>query len=273
MRKKRRASSRLPWVIGAGLIAGPTPLVRAAAPELAPVIDIELDVADLPETRAKLANTVALELNRSLAEQDPLPAGVIMADDRSVVVVLRPGPIPGADDVLVHVALRLDGAKLAESTTEACLSCSDTDVAEKALVLLQPMLPKLPAPPEAVGPAPSAEHDATEDTPPPEAESARGSNALLISGGAMLGAGVVGLGVGIGLFVVNERVVSPPRALDFEVIKYREPGIATMAIGGAAAVTGAVLLGLALREQRRANLAAIPIAGPHAVGILFSGQF
>jgi hypothetical protein len=264
MRFQHRLS---PLVLAIGLLVGPRSL-RAAEPEPDPVIDIEVDAADLPATRAELANTVSTEVNRALAEQDSLPAGVFVADDRRVLVELHPSPIPGSDEVLIHVEVQLDGERLAESTTETCLSCTDAGVADKVLLLLTPLLPKLPAPPAP--PAPAIEEHAAETL---EAEPPPPRRGLLISGGVLLGAGVVGLGVGIGVFILDEHLVSPPNALEFDVIKYREPGIATMVIGSAATVTGAVLLTLALHQRRRAHVAAAPIAGPHAVGVLFSGRF
>jgi hypothetical protein len=257
-----------PLVLAIGVLVGQPRSVRAAEPEPAPVIDIEVDAADLPATRAELANIVSTEVNRALADQDSLPAGVFMADDRRVLVELHPSPIPGSDEVLIHVEVQLGGERLAESTTETCLSCTDAGVADKVLLLLTPLLLKLPAP--TAPPAPAIEESGDEpletEPPPPRRE-------LLISGGVLLGAGVVGLGVGIGLFVLDERLVSPPNAPEYDVIKYREPGIATMGVGSAATVTGAVLLTLALHQRRRAHVAATPIAGPHAVGVLFSGRF
>jgi hypothetical protein len=265
MRPQHRLS---PLVLAIGVLVGQPRSVRAAEPEPEPVIDIEVDAADLPATRAELANIVGTEVNRALAEQDSLPAGVFVADDRRVLVELHPSPIPGSDEVLIHVEVQLGGERLAESTTETCLSCTDAGVADKVLLLLTPLLPKLPAP--AAPPAPAIEEHEAEmlepEPPPPRRE-------LLISGGVLLGVGVVGIGVGIGLFVLDERLVSPPTAREFEVIKYRQPGIATMVIGSAATVTGAVLLTLALHQRRRAHVAATPIAGPHAVGVLFSGRF
>jgi hypothetical protein len=267
MRLQHRLS---PLVFVISVLVGQPRSVRAAEPEPEPVIDIEVDAADLPATRAELANIVSTEVNRALAGQDSLPAGVFVADDRRVLVELHPSPIPGSDEVLIHVEVQLGGERLAESTTETCLSCTDAGVADKVLLLLTPLLPKLPAPMAPAAPAPAIEeHEAeTLNTRRPPAR-----RELLISGGVLLGAGVVGLGVGIGLFVLDERLVSPPNALEFEVIKYREPGIATMVIGSAATVTGAVLLALALHHRRRAHVAAAPIPGPHAVGVLFSGRF
>lgn len=265
MGSKRRL---LQLVLTTSLLVG-SRAVRAAEPEAERVIDIEVTSTDLPETRAKLVDTVITEINRALAEQDPRPVGVFMAEDRRVLIELLPSPIPGTDDVLIRVEVEFEGKSLAESTTEPCLTCTDADVAGKALMLLTPLLSQLPAPIETTPPAPAvaeSEGESFEAEPQP-----RSRRELLIPGGVLLGAGVVGIGVGIGLIVADERLVSPPNGLELDFIKYREPGIATMAISGTAAVTGAVLLGLALR--RRTHVAAAPIAGPYAVGVMFSGRF
>lgn len=68
-------------------------------------------------------------------------------------------------------------------------------------------------------------------------------------------------------------LVSPLDGPDLELVKYREPGIATLAIGTAAAVTGAALLGLALRQRSRSSLAATPTFGPQFTGISLGGSF
>lgn len=158
-----------PLVLAIGVFVGQPRSLRAAEPEPEPVIDIEVDAADLPATRAELANIVSTEVNRALAEQDSLPAGVFVADDRRVLVELHPSPIPGSDEVLIHVEVQLGGERLAESTTETCLSCTDAGVADKVLLLLTPLLPKLPAPTAPAAPAPAIEeHEAeTLDTRPP----------------------------------------------------------------------------------------------------------
>jgi hypothetical protein len=249
------------------IVGGYASPVRAA-PEVERVIEIEIDASDLPATRADLAEGVEAELNRRMVEHGPLPGGVVVADDRRVLVELRPGPIPGKDDIVVRVEVQLDGEVLGESTTEACFACTTEEVAGKALVLLDPLLAELPAPAPASPPAP-----VVVDAPSEAPERARPEQAMLIPGAVLLGAGVAAIGVGIGLIVLDERSTSPPGAIDVDVIKYRGPGIATAVIGGATAVTGAVLLGLALNKRRRSNVAAAPVLGPGRVGLWVVGRF
>jgi hypothetical protein len=249
-------------------VAGYASPIRAA-PEIERVINIEIDAVGLPDTRADLADGVEAELNRRLIEHESLPAGVVLADDRRVLIELRPGPIPGKDDIVVRIELQLDGEILGESPTEACFACTTEEVAGKALVLLDPLLVELPAPISASPPPAPTVVDAPREAP----ERARPERAMLISGAALLGVGVAGLGVGIGLIVANERITSPDGAIDVDVIKYREPGIATAILGGATALTGAVLLGLALDKRRRSNITAAPVLGPHQVGLSVLGRF
>jgi hypothetical protein len=250
------------------IVGGYASSVRAAT-EVERVIDIEIDASDLPATRADLAEGVEAELNRRLVEHRSLPRGVVVADDRRVLVELRPGPIPGKDDIVVRVEVQLDGVVLGESTTEACFACTTEEVAGKALVLLDPLLAELPAPAPASPPPAPVVVDAPTEAP----ERARPEQAMLISSAVLLGAGIAGFGVGIGLIVVDERITSPLGAIDVDVIKYRDPGITTAVIGGAAAVTGAVLLGLALDKRRRSNVAAAPVLAPGQVGLAVMGRF
>lgn len=236
--------------LAASLVVGGPRVARAAEPGTEPVIEIAIDAADLPANRSELGDAVAARLDQLLAEQESLPEGAVLADDRRILIHLRPGPIPGADDLLIHVEVQLDGETIAESTTEPCLACSDETVTEKALALLEPLLPKLPVPVPVEPPAPMivvANH-AEEDPLPRRAPVDR---RLLIPGGVLLGAGVVGAGVGLGLIAANERVLSPPDALDLEVVKYREVGIAVTAISGAALLAGTALLAFSLRKNRR----------------------
>src|SRR5262245_50498058 len=92
-------------------------VVEASEPAAAPakVIDIAVDVADLPDSRADIAGVVESELQRMLTEQSDLPNGVIFDEHRRLWIELRPGPIPGADDVLIRIEAQLDGQLLAES--------------------------------------------------------------------------------------------------------------------------------------------------------------
>jgi hypothetical protein len=243
--------------------------------EVTRVIDIEVDVDDLPDSRANIAETFHAELQRLLSEQQPLAAGVVVAEDRRLLVELRPGPIPGADDVLIRVEAQLDGVVLGETATENCLSCSDEQVAQKTLPMLGPLLEAFPAPAKLVTPNRSAsERSAGADAlPDAGAQSNMPPSLLPIMGGSLLGVGIVGLGVGIGLSVSDERIVSEPGAAQLELIEYRPAGIALVVGGGIAAVTGAALLGLALRGRTRDKLSAGPVLTPSSYGVALSGQF
>lgn len=271
---------RWPASIVLALILSSAGVVRAsepapsepAAPSPAEVIDIEIDVADLPESRANIASVVEPELQRLLSEQPELPEGVVLADDRRLLIELRPGPIPGADDVLIRIEAQLEGRLLAESLTESCLSCSDEQVAQKALSMLRPLLGEFPAVERRPAEAPSRPSTSTDADAGGDSR-ARPRDALLISGATALAVGIVGLGIGIPLVVVDERTLSEPGAPKVKMIEYRNPGIAVTTAGGALAITGAALLGVALARRGRGNIAAAPMLAPDMQGIGVVGRF
>ncbi|NVB38761.1 hypothetical protein G6O69_13050 [Pseudenhygromyxa sp. WMMC2535] len=262
----------LRFALAAGVFVGSVDSARAAEPETArdEIIDVEIDVADLPESWAGIEVDAETEIQRMLAEESELPPGVILADDRQVLVEIRPSPMPGTDDLLVHVEVRLEGETVGESVTDSCLSCTTAGVAELVMRLLLPLLPGLPEPveEEPLGPAPDMV-----DAPAPEPVGKRPVSPLLIAGATLLGGGLISVGVGAGLMAVDERVVSPPGAGHLEVIKYREVGVATAVIGGAAALGGAVMLGVALGQRRDLRVAAAPTLGPGLWGLSLSGRF
>ncbi|WP_146156181.1 hypothetical protein [Enhygromyxa salina] len=256
-----------------------SPIARAAQPTNPEVIDIEFDVADLPDTRVEITATVEAELQRLLGQEEALPAGVVVAEDRRLLVVLRPGPIPGADDVLIRIEAQFEGATLSESVTETCLSCTNEQVAEKALPMLRPLLEEFPEPkPVVVVEEPVDDTSIEQEVP--EAPTPTGPNkTLLLPGASLLGVGFVGFGAGIALIVVNERVVSEPGAAELEVVKYRDPGIALAIGGGVAAVGGVVLVALAFRDREgsgasdKPSIGAAPLLSPSTYGVAISGRF
>lgn len=258
-----------PIALAVGLVAGFPRASRAAEPPADRKIAVEVDAAALPP---ELADAVEAEFSRLLAESEDLPAGVFFADDRRVYIEVQPSPIPGADDLLVYVELRYQDEILGESLTENCLACTEVGVADRALMLVEPMFPLLPAPEPAEPPAPAVV-DASDAEPESSPAGAR-ADPLTISGAALLGVGLVAVGVGVGRIVVDERVVSSPGVAELDVIKYRQPGIAAAVIGGAAAVAGATVLGIALGRRHRAGVtAAAPVVGPRALGFTIAGRF
>ncbi len=263
-------------MVALSLVAGEVraiepPASEPAEAEATKVIDIAVDVADLPESRADIDVVVERELQRLLAEQQQLPAGVVLLDDRRLWIEVRPGPIPGSDDVLLRIEAQLDGKLLAESLTESCLSCSNEQVAQKALSMSRPLLEKFPVVERHTAAVPSP--DATTEADNEETDRPRPRDPMLISGATMLGLGIAGLGVGVGLIAADERVLSEPGAARLDVIKYADPGIAVAVIGGAVAITGAALIGVALKRRGRSNVTATPMLAPNLHGIGVVGRF
>ena len=259
----------LPWALTVVLSIGLTTTARAAEPVPEPSIAVTVEAADLPELGPDFGSQVSVELQRRLVERE-LPDGVFAADDRRVIVEVHPGPIPDVDVVLVRVVTELDGELLGESKTDTCMSCSEGDVANKALNLVLPLLSEFPGPEPEIEIAPVGETvgDLVE-----EPATTSGERPLLISGAVLLGAGGSGLAVGIGLIAVNERVASEPGAADIRRVVYRPSGIATAVVGGALAVAGGVLVGVVLSRRGRAKrVSAVPLVGP-AWGLGVAGEF
>lgn len=218
--------------------------------------------------QAQLGEAVRTELNRRLAERESLPPGVFVADDRQLVVQLDPGPMPGSDDVLIHVLLMYAGEQLDESTTESCIACTGADVGNIVMVLVEPLLHELPGPSITEAPVPvGPEPDALELRP----STRQPANGCLVGGTVLLGAGLAGLGVGF--IVADERVASPPTALYDDVVKYCDPRLAIAVMSGAAVLTGAVLLGLGARRGRRSQLVRRAMLGPRGVRLTLVGRF
>lgn len=100
--------------------------------------------------------------------------------------------------------------------------------------------------------------------PQPEIEDrdpARRHRGLVAAGGSLLGVGVLGVATGVGLFALDGRPYyseCPADAVDIngrcpKMYEATAPAVVTVALGGAALVTGAALLVHALRRKRRSR--------------------
>lgn len=246
------------------------PPATASDLDAAGVVAVEVDAADLPPDRSELPANVALVLRQLIAAQDDVPRGAVFADDRTIHVELRPGPVAEGGDVMLRVETRAEGRVIAESAREICVACTDSDVAERAFPLVWSLLGTFPEPPQkAAPPRPTTASDA----PAGDALARpRPNRPMLIAGTSLLTTGIAALGTGIALVVVDEKVVSPEGVGQLEVVKYREPGIAVAVVGGIATITGAVLLGLAFRGKSN-RVVLSPTLNRSFVGFGAAGRF
>lgn len=235
------------------------------------IVTIEAELVDLPQ-RDQLPESVALELRNKLAGESSLPAGAVLAPDRKIRVELLPGPFPDGGDVLIRCEAFVDGRLVAESAREICVACSDADVAVLAFPLVQSLLPFLPEPERETAALPSSAAPASGELDVAPSGPRRPRRPLLIAGSTSLVVGAAALAAGLTMIVVDERTVSEPGAAQLEILKLREPGIAVAVGGGVAMLTGAILVGLAFRDDAR-RVAVTPVWTPTQAGLGVVGRF
>ncbi|WP_434415449.1 hypothetical protein [Nannocystis pusilla] len=94
---------------------------------------------------------------------------------------------------------------------------------------------------------------------------------LCKAGIGLMAAGVVGIGVGVGLAVLPDRQLDPNIGYEFRSTTL--PGYVTLGIGGAAALAGVALFVVGHRKSRASQTALVPSFGVGVVGLQWSGRF
>ncbi|GEM_PF-3215735 len=265
-------------IVPALMVLAPLVLGPATALAALPVehIDLTVDASQLSEPRDGVEE-IRNSLDAALDGQSPLAPGAVYADDRRVVVELLSGPVPQSDDILIRVTATIDGGQVFRSDTEMCLSCDNTNISRKAFPLLLGVLERLPGidaveEPELLDACP------VEPMAPPAPAFDPSRRPLVFSGVALLGVGVIGLGLGGGMIIVDKRPVSGRSYSDLD---FRNPGIAVATIAGAMAITGAALLAVGLKHrpktqaktQTQTQISAAPLLDRHTAGLALWGQF
>lgn len=94
---------------------------------------------------------------------------------------------------------------------------------------------------------------------------------LCKAGIGLMAAGVIGIGVGVGLAVTPDRQLDPN--IGYELRSTTVPGYVTLGVGGVAALAGVALFVVGHRRSRAPQTALVPSFGAGAVGLQWSGRF
>lgn len=179
-------------------------------------------------------------------------------------------PEPG---FTVQIQVERDGEK-SEPREVRCWLCTESELVDKTVESIGTVLDELPPPAVESAPSPSVSQPAAEpsreDSTPISFESDQSRPGLGPKGKA----GVALLAGGGALVITGVALAIPgPKPLPDNPLQQRNlrpGGIAILAIGGVAAVTGGVLLGL---DRREARVAISPAVGARLTGISVAGRF
>lgn len=219
-----------------------------AAPSESASARLEVDTSELGGVGPVLKDRLLERGSQVFLEQDISQGGPEAPVVRVTVHELE-GEDPGFDyEIRLMANLRDQPA----SWSETCSLCTEAELIDSVASELDKVAVSL----RALHEERLAETEQAEVEPVPEPrvepESKPDEDRVLDTKGkagiGVLAVGVVAVGAGIGL------VLAPDRPLPSDPLKERytqPPGYAALAVGGAAVITGAVLLGLSLRDRKR----------------------
>lgn len=179
----------------------------------------------------------------------------------------------------IEVRLERDGQTTFYPTTR-CIRCGSTDLIDTIGRTLEPAFDVL----DAGGPTPAATEEEEEEErerveiedpppppppPPPQTDKDRlGTKG--IAGVALLSGGLTVTAAGAALWASKESDHPTDPAM---ILRLKPPGITMVALGGAATVSGVVLLVLDRKEARERRATAAPLLGPGLAGVSVAGRF
>ena len=238
-----------------------------------------------PETDPELAGLLEAPVAAVLRERG---YRVYPSAERGIFLVVSIDET-AADTHEIEVRLERDGFTEFYPTTR-CVRCGSTDLVETIERTLEPALEVLdaggPHPPE---PEPDAadpigsetshlDRDETHDpnrrivetpSPPPGSDRTRlGTKG--IAGVALLSTGLAATVTGAALW--GSKSADHPTRPDL-YLRLKPPGITMVALGGAATVSGVILVVLDRKQARSRKTAAAPMLGPGLAGVSLSGRF
>ena len=271
----------------AGAVTSPATSVRAvtAPPQEDSEVfaSVKVDAEGFGEVGSKVSTRVVAEAESTLeTEGIKRRTGV---DD--IVVFLKVTPPPSGDEgYMLGIAVTHLGQPITETVEADCELCVEDELIELVDAKVRELLPKIREHMAQVradaAAAAAAETEVEEPEPEPEIEppppiiddEPKGMGGKGKAGAALLGLGAAGAVAGVIMAVREPTQVSPDNG--YELRRTQPPGYATLAVGGALLVTGAVLLVLDSRDRKRSRPKATsvaPMLGPSVAGMSWSGRF
>lgn len=185
------------------------------------------------------------------------------------VIRIRVSLQPGASDVFVIKSdVTLRGEPMDGSSREvSCSLCTEGEVVERArgeIVRLVPFVRARFRPAEKKGPDTSPKPNTDTNTGPKPLTNLGKAGIGLLAGGTLAAAA----GLGLALSKPRTDPDDPTRE-----INTRPAGFGVLAVGGAALVTGAILLALDRRKANSRSVQVVPTGGPSSAGLLLFGRF
>lgn len=244
----------------------------AAAGDRSRYASIEIDTSAVGEAGPIIQRRVRERGDVVLRDAEILPAR--NADDSHIHVAVEElrGEEPG---FLYTIWIERNGSAVGDKSQLECTLCTESEIVERIEQGLAAAATELPTAAElsaseaadATDPDP-IDSDTTSDQD--DLSSTQPLGGMGKAGIGLLVGGAAGVGVGVALVVRPAKLDrDDPR---FETTT-RPPGWAVLATGAAAAVTGAVLLGLDRSRARRARTAVAPWIAPEGGGVVASVRF
>lgn len=183
------------------------------------------------------------------------------------VIRIRVSLQSGASDVfLINSDAAVRGEALEGSAREiSCSLCTEGEVVDRArgeIVRLVPFVRTRFRPADKPPDKPI--------TDAPKTEGPRPLTNLGKAGIGLLAGGTLAFAAGLGLALAEPR---PDPDDPTAEINTRPAGYGVLAVGGAALITGAVLLILDRRQAKRSTVHVAPLGGPGTAGLLLLGRF
>lgn len=246
----RETSRGMRWTASVAVAAmlAASPRVAAAEPSTSAAARLEVDTSELGGIGPVLKERL-LERGAQVLRDGEISSGGPTDPIVRVTVKELGGEDPGFDYEIRLVANSSDDGA---SWSERCTLCTEAELVDAVAAELDKVAGSIRAlDPQEPEPPPPVIEPTVEPGPQPTDDPDLPTKAKV--GIGVLAVGVVAAGVGVGL------ILAPARPLPGDPLQERytqPPGFATVAVGGAAVVAGAVLLGLGLRERKGARSSA-----------------